>query len=154
MIKSPETSFGGEEKNPKDLLIKSVDHPEIDEQEIKKNINENGNFGWIQTNDTGIIVDIILSTPEQEKKIELGKKLIDDCIEAQIVEPSTWNEKLEYPKSGHEDGFSFKWVNHYHKNMVLRYEGWDIVSQNLHVLTKEVPELRQYAEKMLEEKEE
>jgi len=152
-MKNPEV--GGElPKDPKELLII---HPDRKETNIDMETGEI--TGLLGTESVGILVEKILSEVDKEKQEEMGKKLIDAIVAARIVEPSHWDEKLDYPKKGHEDGFSFKWVNHYpneegmeHKFLV-RYEGWQEVAQNLHVLTKEIPALKEYAEKMIEERE-
>ncbi len=153
MEKSPE--MGGDlPKDPKELLTKN---PDIKEVNIDMETGEV--TGLLGTESVGILVERILDEEDREKLIEMGKRLIDAVVDAGIVEPSSWSEELNYPQDGHEDGFSFKWVNHYPNKesegykFVVRHEGWKDVAQNLHVLTKEVPELREYAGKLIEERE-
>lgn len=151
-MKSPEMGRD-KSQNPVDLLIKNPD------KTINYDIETGKVQGMLSTESVGTIVEMVLNEPDQEKRIARGKEIIDACIRAGIVEPSVWNEKLDYPADGHEDGFSFKWVNHYEGDpeeigsgqFVLRYEGWREVSQNLHVLTQEVPELKEYAQSRIKQ---
>ncbi len=141
---------------PKDSKELFITHPDKTETHIDM---ETGDVnGLLRIESVGIIAERILDEANKEKQIEMGKELIDAVVAAEIVEPSYWNEDLAYPNNGHEDGFSFKWVNHYPngegtgRKFVVRYEGWQEVAKNLHVLTKKIPELKEYASLMIEKR--